>query len=404
MNRQESTTLKGWGQKFISAMACAAVLGGVSITASASTTAKASEVAPSQITLQAPSDKVKNSKLEFIGSMDGFLLRDEFVKSNNFSLGLGLVGNRKFGKIFDAQLDVLAYYTKGNAASLYTSEGDPGTGAILFKAAIVAEPTDWFEIRGGVLPTNFNTIKSVFRTSGFLGVSEKITLGDSEEDGISFAVMSAQTVPTASGRERAPGSESKTPLLVTSGAELTLESERIEFKVGGSHFKFSDLPSNLASSSALYGNTVFGIGSEVTEFAYEFEGYQGSSSLELDLSGSLEVKLSGAYLKNIKAPAGLNEGYSTAVSVEYDVNKNLEITPEVAYVYNERDILPSSYITRSVGKNNRKALSMKLTVEMPEDSMKFFGRYVRTLEIVDLPFQADRDIFSFGLEASYDIL
>ncbi len=406
MKTRRFAATTGWGRNIVASLAFAMALGGGSFNAmaqSSSTNVRDSGSTAAEGQTSATMEKESKSSLSIAASVDGSVLRDDFLKSNNSGASFNIVGDRKFGSVFKADLDLLLYYVNGNSSSLYVGDGDPGSGAVLYKASLTAEPTDWLEIRGGVLPINFSTKPSLFRTTGFLGSEQLIKMGDAEKNGVGFTIRTSQTIPTAGGSEKAPGSERKTPLLFVNGAELDLESDSVEFGIGASYFSFNDLPRNLASSGALNGNTILGVGSEVAEFAYRFEGWQASSELEIDLTKSFEIEFGGSYLVNTKAPSGLNTGYSAKVGFEWEF-KSWTLEPEFQYLVNERDTLPASYVSSSWGKNNRRAFSSKIAIDLPEEKVSMYGRWVRSLEIEDLPFTADRNIFLFGLEAQYDVL
>ena len=164
---------------------------------------------------QMASYKPSHSKAQLEASIDGRMNRDDFIKSNSLGFRFNLLGERSFSNDFTALVDISFFFENGNSSSLYVRDGDPKQEIKLFEAAIKYEVNPSINLKGGILPIRFSTMPSIFKTSGFLGFQQNFQYKPSEsKTGFIYSFSSSQSIPNASGREEASGSERETPLLL----------------------------------------------------------------------------------------------------------------------------------------------------------------------------------------------
>ncbi len=353
-----------------------------------------------------PDTTTKEEKSETYGlglavGLSGRYLQDELAKSSKSGGWLEISGNHEINNWLQGNLTVGAVLSSGSAISLYDSSVGPSSYIYLTEASLTFKMIESFEVEAGVIGSNFMTMPSLLANDGFPGLVEKFIIGD--KDGSNFTLKASQLLPSTKLETRV-GGDTALPSLLLAGGEATLEAaEGVSFGVSANHFRFYNLPTTTAEGARLTGNSLSnGIGPGLY-FDYLFEGYQAGFKFKIrPESSAVGFTWDGGYVRNIRAPEGLNEGYSSNLKAHIQV-RSLKIEPSFGVFYNEKDTLPGLYTQGSIGQNNRRAYSAGLALATPGGT-EFYTKIIQGDVIEDDPYLADRTIFTLGMEANYDIL
>lgn len=336
-------------------------------------------------------------------SVSGRRIHDQFVKSNTAGPGLELQAEHKFNKKIFGTLVVGTLLNTGSASSLYTTEGQPSSFVYMNEASFTYQPLEAITLKGGVLETKFSTNQSLFRASGFPGVSEGVKFGGSR---LNLILQATQTLPSASGISKNYVDTDVQPYLFlnTIGANAGEKDDLLSASVSGTHYLFGDLPANAAQDSRFVGNSVVGVGASAARFQYQYQGFEVATTLRSRLSRSFAMELKTSGIRNQEAPNGQNLGYNATFVPVIDVG-NVELKPEVGYFHNESDTLPATYTSTGLGSNNRHGWLAGIKAKFKSENVTLSSRWVEANKIdKSNPYTADRTIFTVGLETSYDIL
>lgn len=346
--------------------------------------------------------KSKKTTAKLSASISGRRLQDQYVKSNTSGPGLEAAFAHEFNRMFSATVVVGSVMNTGTASSLFSAEGSPSSFVYANEASLSFKPNEAILVRGGVIETRFSVNQSIFRTSGFPGVTESYKIGG---DRYNLTLSATQTMPTASGLSKNYVDSDTTPylLLHSLGGNLGEKDDRVSLSAAVTHFVFDELPANAAHDSRFAGNSVVGTGASAARFQYEFEGIETSALMRARANRNLRFELRAANLRNWNAPVGKRSGYNATLTPIIDVG-NFEIKPEVGIFYNESDTLPATYTSSGVGQNNRNGWLAGLKAKFKDENVTISTRWVEANKIAPNPYTADRTIFTVGVETSYDLL
>lgn len=343
---------------------------------------------------------VENSHLSLDAGMGSTYLSDNLSRT---TLGTGFLetsGERQFSKYFSAFLTAGAYFASGNGASIYATEATSYQYFAISRASFIAKPVEYFDVELGILGRNFTTLPAAFAAEGFLGVSENINIGDTE--GTHLTLQARQQMLTSDADPNTPKS-SAMPSLNMVGVDSLLKLKYSQFGISAHYFDFSPLPAVLANQAVGFNQTTT-IKGPTNRFAYDFRGLQMGGVIRADLTKRLDVGLKAGFIRNVAASPGTGTGYSLAVGSKIVASPEITIEPEIGYFYNEKNVLPAPFVSNSLGNVNRRAVAGRVGVKFTEEEIEVWGRFIRTVEIEDLPYTADRSIMQVGVSASYDIL
>ncbi len=129
----------------------------------------------------------------------------------------------------------------------------------------------------------------------------------------SYAALVGQSaVPTSSSLTTNSRDFEKTPSFTSGGVKTQLKLQSLTLRARAMYFEYRDLPSGIATDSALLGNSTAASGPSagISEFYYDYRGTEGGLSARLDLSKSLGLEIEANGIKNVGAPSEMSQGYT----------------------------------------------------------------------------------------------
>lgn len=261
---------------------------------------------------------------------------------------------------------------------------------------------DQAEIRLGLLGQK--DLESVLLINGrraFAGVREgfKTTVGPA-----TFSLFAQQTVPSSVTLNFYRTELEPTPWFMTETAQLNLNFNKShELFLTATHYRFSRLPSRLAFDSAPEGNTVLDPNiPAATEFAFQFDGVQLGSHIQLFKDAPVCLILGGEIIQNNTAERGYNRGQVLYASSCVRIGRVM-VNPMISTFFNESDTAPSVFNRFDFGNNNRKGERAEVKVNFLDYGFTLKVVYMNA-EVIDrrqyLP-QLDRQAFSVQVETAH---
>ena len=301
---------------------------------------------------------------------------------------------------------VAGYFAAGNPQNFYSTEGENTNGIYLEEAAANIKPFDHLVVRGGALYISMNPILSIMSQNGFLGTDEKYEFALSDVP-LTITAYALQSVPSSGVVTKGLIDDNPDAWFLTETleADLKLVSLGTILKVATTHYEFGNLSSNVASESQQIGNNVAsftGIGAN-TQFTVGFGGFETAASLQTDWGKRFSTELTGSVIKNNEALPIDNWGEQAALAVTTKFEK-YNLIPSVTVFNMGADVTPATYTILSYRYQDRIGWTGMLKFELKKEKINFFGSYSRQDVIISNPYLGDRDIYSLGMEAKYDLL
>lgn len=347
--------------------------------------------------------ETRKTKLSVTTGLLGRSLEDRYVNSKYAGGAINLNGTHRLADGLEARLAVGFILSAGSYSNLYGSEGSAPNAVYVDEAALAYKPFSSLSLEAGVILTQFSTMPSNMESMGFPSLRQTFEMGNDDYKAQLFATQAIPTSDTAA--VQATQSGITTTLLMYGIGGTTNAQDRQGLTLSGSigRFQFENLNSSAATDSQTLGNSVDAGGGPQARFRYEFEGTEIGAKTAYRFRNGFQANLSGAFLRNEKAPEGKNKGYLYSIGGALPLG-NREISASVGYFYNEEDTLPASYTSTGKGSNNRFGQVARFGMANSKDAVSGFVQYTRANEIVNKPFTADRDIIVLGLEIGYDVL
>jgi hypothetical protein len=296
--------------------------------------------------------------------------------------------------------------TSGQASNLYAvTEGGTGNALIIDEAALYLRPFTGLRLTGGIVKQDINPVYSLFYTQSDAGVIGEINKAG---DWGMIALIASQGIPTSKGTSNRVIDEDTLPLLTvgTLAAEFPIEKLGTKLRLAGAHFTFTDLSSQAAADSQQTGSSTVGNSKGGFLFAYQFRGQEVAASLEQKIFTADKLTLKASQVKNELAPDGFNKAWQTRIEYNKAFNK-WNLIPSMNRFYVESDVLPSVYSLPAIGFTNRQGIGYGLKIDFPTEKINVFGGYTQALIVntatTAAAFQGDREIYTIGAEAKYDI-
>lgn len=389
-------------------MKVAVVIGifAASISAGAQTSTAVAPTPAPQVTLKTDlvsSPETKRTKLSVTTGLLGRSLEDRYVNSKYAGGTINLVGSHRIADNLEARMAVGFLLSAGSYSNLYGSEGSAPNAVYVDEAALAYKPFSSLSLEAGVILTQFSTMPSNMESMGFPSLRQTYEMGNADYKAQIFATQAIPTSDTAAVQATQSGITTTLLMYGIGGTTNAQDLDGLTLSGSVGRFQFENLNSSAATDSQTLGNSVDGGGGPQARFRYQFEGTEVGAKVAYRFKGGLKTSLSGAYVKNEKAPEEKNKGYLYSAGVAMPFGTR-EVSASFGYFYNEEDTLPASYTSTGKGSNNRFGQVARIGMENSKDSVSGFVQYTRANEIVNKPFTADRDIIVLGLEIGYDVL
>ncbi|MBX3039579.1 MAG: hypothetical protein KF789_02580 [Bdellovibrionaceae bacterium] len=377
-----------------------------SISAGAQSSTAVAPVPAPQATLKTDlvsASNTKKTKLSVTTGLLGRSLEDRYVNSKYAGGTINLNGSHRIADNLEARMAMGFILSAGSYSNLYGGEGSAPNAVYVDEAALAYKPISALSLEAGVILTQFSTMPSNMESMGFPSLRQTLEMGNGDYKAQLFATQAIPTSDTAA--VQATQSGITTTLLMYGIGGTTNAQDLGGLTLSGSvgRFQFENLNASAASDSQTLGNSVDGGGGPQARFRYEFEGTELGAKVAYRFKNGLKTSLSGALLRNEKAPEEKNKGYLYSVGASLPLGLK-EVSASLGYFYNEEDTLPASYTSTGKGSNNRFGQVARIGMSNSKEAVSGFLQYTRANEIVNKPFTADRDIIVLGLEIGYDVL
>lgn len=381
------------------------------VTVSRVTLAQASSApATSTATLQVsaasvarPVESKKATSLKVTAGVTGKSMEDRWVNSKWAGGQLGLMGKREFFENMSGALDISFLMAAGTYSNQYGSEGSAPNAFWLDEASLAWTPVKFLKLEGGVIPMSFSSAPSNMDAHGFPSLRQSLLW---ERKSFTASLFAAQAIPASGTGSVKPSENGITTTYMTVGASVESSEKRsspLSLNASILRYDFRNLNSSAATDSQFLGNSVVGSPGPQARFKYGFGGYEAAGGMKLRLGSRWSTRASGAFIRNELAPNNTNRGYQYTGGFGYKFGER-ELTLTGGYFHNQSDTIPGAYASLSRGYNNRFGNVARIALSDKKESISGFVQYVRSNEIEDRPYTADRDTVTFGLEAAYDVL
>lgn len=258
------------------------------------------------------------------------------------------------------------------------------------------------QLQAGALSQSEVFGSNVFISSrAFPGAGIKFGLGDSK---MGFKAMVQETVPTTYTFSTNLAERENTPRLSTSKAGFYYKQNNIKLSMDVGIFDYTSLPSIVAQTSRLYGNSVDGTGF-ASEFVYDFRGWLTNFDLAYILNDDTTFRLAVDMLQNTSAPSAFNQSQAIQVSGHHRLNRTLGFDLAFTNFFVESDAVPAFFTSRSLGQTNRIGNAVEVGIQWLEAKVRLSAGYAVSNLINPDPdlTQLDNDIVTISLETAYDL-
>ncbi len=124
----------------------------------------------------------------------------------------------------------------------------------------------------------------------------------------------------------------------------------------------------------------------------------------INLKNSISLK--GSTIRNELAPQGSNSGWQGRFDFKSRLN-SFDLIPSYTKFRMESDALPASAANFLYGFTNREGSVYSLKMDFPKEKFSAFASYVKANVIsntaLSSQYQADREVYTIGAEAKYDL-
>ncbi len=379
------------------------------VSAEASAGAVESSTAKAPTTASSVATPTRSYKGELGFTLFGRKLQDEVVNSRFARMVVAASLTANYQDWLTAKLGVLQFLTSGQSSNLYAvTEGAASNVTLIDEGYIKAalSSTNWtVSAAAGIISANLSPIYSNMMSQSNAGVS---LLGGYQNDANGEVLIFAeQSAPTSKSTSNRIIDDDTLPLMTVGGLRgvLPVAKTGTKIKAAVARFVFTDLSSQSANDSSTIGNTTTGNGKGGYSFAYDFRGIESSLVVEQDLFLADRVTLKGAAVKNELAPAGANSGWTGKIEYKKAFNK-FELIPSLVRFRIESDSIPASYGQTGIF-TNRVGTGYGLRLDFPAEKFSAYAGFTEADVInnntTSSIYQSDRQTYTLGAEAKYDI-
>ncbi len=272
-------------------------------------------------------------------------------------------------------------------------------GMYLREAALILSPSPWTTFKAGALSQEFlqaPLLLAYDRT--FPSALAQMEYKDSNSW---IQLVAQQAVPTSETLGTRTTDVEPTPSLSTVSLAGRQDISDVRLTARATYFSFSQLPSQIASRSQLFGNTVDVNTPTGDEFRYRFEGFEVGTDLLLPLNSKTGLRFTGSYLENSKAPSDINKGQLLSAQLQLDQIESLRLAPSVSYFVNQSDSSPGYYNSGALGHNNRSGYAFELKAKWTKLNIVSKFQYVNSRLINTQPFQPEQNYFLISVGTDY---
>lgn len=350
------------------------------------------------------SDRIHSGKLNF--ALLGRRYDDAIVNSNVAMMFVSLSLQAQYQNWLDGKLAVVQILGSGAQSSLYgVGEGGVPNVLLVSEANLGIKPFQGLQARAGIVEVDMGAVQSQLypqNNAGYL-----LFLNYKTENNFELGLNGSQSLANSTKSNRVLD-EDTTPMITlgTLYSTLPIETTRTTLKASVSRFYFTDLSSADADAAQKTGSSTIGNGAGGNLFEYEYRGDEYALALSQKLGLKHEITLKGSAIKNELAPEEKNSGWMGKFELKTALNK-IEILPSYTRFYLQSDALPSPYANFLFGYSNRQGFVYNVKLNFLKEKFAIFGGYMKSdvisEKVTASQYQADREVYSIGAEAKYDL-
>lgn len=293
---------------------------------------------------------------------------------------------RKLAPEFSVQLGAALVVEAGVARSRFTDEFRPRQGVRLREASVQWNPWAPLTVAAGALDQDRWDAPLLLRRQSYPGVYERFA---QKLGAFTVALEAVQSVvnDTSTLQRWGNWAEGLPSFFLERASVEWKKTDRTRVRAHVSHYGFRDLSHQQAFDAQFLGNTVQGVGPEVTTFVYGFQGFEAGAEASVEVATGWSPFLRGDVLWNHLAPGDRGLGWSVATGVLWERGDKLRFRPSLEVFQVGSDVSPALFSTRTFGHGNRRGFAASLAVELPTDHVRGQLQWVSSSVLVPSPVQ-----------------
>ncbi|MDP7320108.1 MAG: hypothetical protein QF441_05835 [Bacteriovoracaceae bacterium] len=331
-------------------------------------------------------DRLNLDHFKFSFGMSLDIVQADTVKARVFGHEFGVDYNYQFADdsyLFFQSSVILEVGSNDVVGSV--AEFEPNESINLDRGGMGYRPFEWFHIQLGALDQGKYSSPLLLTKNAFAAIKEEIILGE-------VYLLFQQAIPSNNKLSKRLGTvDTGTPYFVLNTIGFKSGKEDF-FQLELSHYKFQDLPSNVAEKSLAFGNSISGTG-EASQFNYDFSGANFYFNSRV-MTSELGLLFSGQYIYNEKAPDGRNSGYLAYLGLEFE-----KLIVKLEGFKNESDTSPAFYNSKYHGHNNMQGNGLNL--QLNQESSQLNLRYAKMTPIEQNSIQDSTEIFQMNYHRTF---
>ncbi len=301
----------------------------------------------------------------------------------------------------DTELAIEALMQNGSITFEFQERPGPRQGLRVRGAAIkIHDPAEYSQLALGVFDPNETVKWPYWKPLSFPGLQAQ---GSFEIKNFGLRAQALQTIAASTVSSREVNEHDQNPRLTMESLDLYYHTRTFQADLQTFHFRFFDLPSQVAHFSRFDGNTVIGNNPQLTEYFYEFDGFGTSLSLSQYITPTWKMGVRSAYMENLKAPSGINKGFENSIESSFRFYTDYEISPAAGFYKKGSDVFPAYYLNNIQSMTNIDGEFVRLTIQPIKKDWGLQMFYVNGRAIRKTPYQDQLQVVKLNWIQSYDL-
>ena len=336
--------------------------------------------------------KIKGSRRSAFEShwkinLDGFLQEDSTDYTAIMRTKLNAKVLTQLTKVFFAKAEFELLTSTGSTQQIYQRLGETN-GISQREILFLWRATNWLTVEFGSINQGFLQAPLLLANIPFPSVVGNIELYKEGKHDVSLSLQLAS--PTTFSTDNSIDLQSITdiPLLFTQSLFWNYDPKSFyNVQIGGSFFYYSPLPSDIATVSKIYGNSISG--GNPADFEYNYKGFYFGIDPSFQIVPRLGMKLRAHYIINIsdmgdtEEVKNLNKGLLYSMQIPFDLTENIRMTPIFEYFINQPDASVGYYNSERYGHSDRTGFVGELVFDFYDRNMSAGIRYHRSRAVIE---------------------
>ncbi len=299
----------------------------------------------------------------------------------------------------EARVFLRGKFESGRSQSFF-GDLEPANTILIREAAVKYTPTDFLNLKAGVLNQDWLDMPLLVSRQSFPGASGELSYQITDELRTGF--VSQYLIPTSQTlSSRTVGAE-EMPSFATQTLYLKWAQRDFATHVSGNLYQYKKLPSFVAFESQKRGNTIEQLnGPNNSRFSYEFSGWFTSVGFNYRMNSVLEPLAYFNVIKNNDAPETYNDGRLIGVGSKFHTNNYIYSVFYESF-FAESDVVPGYYNSWAYGNTNKKGNGFEVGVQFKKKNFRIRAQYYEAKLLNVDPLQQNQQYFYLGVETGYD--